>query len=302
MSYRRHLALALLFTALPLGVVPVKAADKKKDPTLIGDRNVAGKFNVFSIEKEMALGRQLDIEVRKQARIVDDPIVAEYINRLGQNLARNSDVTFPVSFSLIDSDDINAFTLPGGFIFVNTGTLRLSDNEAELASVLAHELGHAAARHATRQATRNDLISAGTLPLFLLGPWTGILAHSAASLAAPMFMFHFSREFETEADLLGIQYLWKAGYDPTASVDMFERVESTERRKPGSVSELFRTHPLTADRIEKTQKNIATLLPGRPEYIVNSSDYEAIRARLADLSQQRKPEPGKREHPTLLRN
>ena len=297
MSYRRHLAFALLCAALPLS-----AADKKKDPNEIGDRNVAGKLNVYSLEKEMALGRQLDIEVRKQARIVDDPIVSEYINRLGQNLARNSDVTFPVSFTLIEADDINAFTLPGGFIFVNTATLRLSDNEAELASVMAHELGHAAARHATRQATRNELVSAGTLPLFLLGPWTGLLAHSAASLATPMFLFHFSREFETEADLLGIQYLWKAGYDPSASVDMFERVESTERRKPGSVSKLFLTHPLTADRIEKTQKNIDELLPGRAEYIINSSEYEAVRDRLAELSQQHKPESKEREHPTLRRN
>jgi predicted Zn-dependent protease len=302
LSRRNYLASALLLAALPLAVLPAFAADKKKDPSEIGDRDVAGKLNVYSIEKEMALGKQLAIEVRKQARIVDDPIVSEYISRLGQNLARNSDVTFPVSFTLIDADDINAFTLPGGFIFINTGTLRLSDNEAELASVLAHELGHAAARHATRQATRNDLISAGTLPLFLFGGWTGLLAHSAAGLASPMFMFHFSRAFETEADLLGIQYLWKAGYDPTASVDMFERVESTERKQPGSVSKLFRTHPLTADRIVKTQKNIDELLPGRDTYVINTSEYEAIRARLAEISQQRKPDPKDRDHPTLRRN
>jgi predicted Zn-dependent protease len=287
----------LLIAALPLA-----AADKKKDPSEIGERNVAGSFNIYSLDKEMALGKQLAIEVRKQAKIIDDPIIAEYINRLGQNLARNSDVTFPVSFTLIDADDINAFTLPGGFIFINTGTLRLSDNEAELASVLAHELGHAAARHATRQATRDDMIAAGTVPLILFGGW-GLLAHEATSnLAAPMFMFHFSRAFETEADLLGIQYLWKAGYDPTAIVDMFERIESTERKQPGSVSKLFRTHPLTGDRIEKTQKNIDELLPGRSEYVLNTSEYEAIRERLADLTQQRRPDPKERERPTLKRN
>jgi predicted Zn-dependent protease len=281
--------------------LPLTAGDKKKDPTEIGDRNVAGSLNVYSLDKEMALGKQLAIEVRKQTKIVDDPIIAEYINRLGQNLARNSDVTFPVSFTLIDADDINAFTLPGGYIFINTGALRLSDNEAELASVLAHELGHAAARHATRQATRNDLITAGTLPLVLFGGWAGLLAHQATAAAGPMFMFHFSRAFESEADLLGIQYLWKSGYDPTASIDMFERVESTERKQPGSVSKLFRTHPLTADRIEKTQKNIDELLPGRDNYVVNTSEYEEVRARLAEISQQRKPDAGDRERPTLLR-
>jgi predicted Zn-dependent protease len=275
--------------------------DRKKDPNEIGGRNISGGLNIYSLEKEMALGKQLAIEVRKQAKVVDDPIVAEYINRLGQNLARNSDVEFPVSFTLIEADDINAFTLPGGFIFINTGTLRLSDNEAELASVLAHELGHAAARHATRQATRNDLISAGTLPLVLFGGWTGLLARQAATLAGPMAMFHFSRAFESEADLLGIQYLWKSGYDPSASVDLFERVESMERKQPGSVSKLFRTHPLTPERILRTQKDIDELLPGRSEYVINTSEYEAVRARLTEISQTRKPD-SKDQHPTLKRN
>jgi predicted Zn-dependent protease len=298
---KRFVTLAVCSLALPL-LAADKSADKKKDPTEIGDRNVAGRFNNFySIDKEIALGKQLSIEVHKQARVVDDPIVAEYVNRLGQTLTRNSDVTFPVSFTLIDADDINAFTLPGGFIFINTGMFRLSDNEAELASVAAHELGHAAARHATRQATRSDLIAASTIPLTIFGGWMGLLARPAASIAEPMALFHFSREFETEADMLGVQYLWKSGYDPNASVDMFERVESTERRHPGSVSKLFRTHPLTADRIEKTQKNIDQLLPSRQEYVLNTSEYEGVRARLAELALERKPDAKEQNHPTLRR-
>jgi predicted Zn-dependent protease len=262
-----------------------KKPDKKKDPTEIGDRNVAGRFNNFySVEKELALGRQLSIEVRKQARVIDDPIVSEYLNRMCQNLARNSDVTFPVTCTLLDSAEINAFTLPGGFVFVNTGMFRLSDNEAELASVLAHELGHAAARHATRQATRNDILAASTIPLTVFGGVAGLIMRPAAAVLEPMAFFYFSREFESEADLLGIQYLWKSGYDPSASVDMFERVESTERRHPGSVSKLFRTHPLTADRIEKTQKNIDEILPTRDAYILNTSEYEEVRARLEKVA------------------
>ena len=299
---KRLLIPALLLAALSSPAQDKKPSqDKKRDPNEIGDRNVAKGLNRYSIAQEMALGKQLSIEVRKQARVVDDSIVSEYINRLGQNLVRNSDVTFPVSFTLLEGEEINAFTLPGGFVFVNTGVLKLSDNEAELASVLAHELGHAAARHATRQATRNDIIAAGTLPLMVLGGWGGLAARQLATLAAPMAFFHFSREFETEADLLGIQYLWKAGYDPNASVDMFERVESTERRQPGSVSKLFRTHPLTPDRIEKTQKNIGELLPSRPEYVINTSEYEDVRARLNDLAQQHQPETKDHQHPTLKR-
>ncbi len=297
---RRFVVLGILTATVLSGAD--KKADKKSDPTEIGDRNVAGRFNNFySIDKEIALGKQLSIEVHKQARVVDDPIVAEYINRLGQMLARNSDVTFPVSFTLIDAEDINAFTLPGGFVFINTGMFRLSDNEAELASVLAHELGHAAARHATRQATRSDLLAATTVPLAIFGGWMGLLVRPAASIVEPMALFHFSREFETEADMLGIQYLWKAGYDPNASVDMFERVESTERRHPGSVSKLFRSHPLTADRIEKTQKNINTLLPNRPDYVLNTSEYEDVRARLSGVVRDLKAEPREQKGPTLRR-
>jgi beta-barrel assembly-enhancing protease len=290
-------------SAVALVLLPgLVAADKKKDPTAIGERKVSSGLNLYSLEKEIALGKQLSIEVQKQARIVDDPIVSEYLNRLGQNLVRNSDVTFPVSFTLIDADEINAFTLPGGFIFVNTGVFRLSDNEAELASVLAHELGHAAARHATRQASRDQMISLGTIPLSIMGGIPGLVARQAASLVAPMAFFHFSRAFETEADLLGIQYLWKSGYDPNASVDMFERVESTEKKQPGSVSKLFRTHPLTPDRIDQTQKNIAELLPGQKEYVINTSEYEAVRERLASLTAQRKEDPKEANRPTLRRN
>jgi len=297
---RNFLSIALsVLLVLPAGSF---AADKKKDPNAIGDRKVAGGPNFYSLEKEIALGKQLSIEVQKQARIIDDPIVAEYINRLGQNLVRNSDVTFPVSFTLIDADEINAFTLPGGFIFVNSGLLRLSDHEAELASVLAHELGHAAARHATRQATRDQMINISSIPLSIMGGAAGMAIRQAAAVAAPMAFFHFSRAFETEADLLGIQYLWKSGYDPNASVDMFERVESTERRQPGAVSKLFRTHPLTADRIEKTQQNIGALLPQHPEYVLNTSEYENVRTRLADLSAQRKPDPKAANKPTLRRS
>lgn len=270
-------AAAVLVAAVLSICAPAFGKDKKKDPAEIGDRNVSKGLNFYSLDQELALGKQLAIEVEKQAKIVDDPLVSEYINRLGQNLARNSDVTFPVTFQLIEADEINAFTLPGGYIFINTGLLKLSANEAELASAIAHELGHAAARHATRQASRNQLVSMGTLPLAVLAGPAGRLAVNAA---VPMAFLKFSREFETEADLLGLQYLWKAGYDPTASIDLFEALESTEKRQPGSVSKLFRTHPLTPDRIEKTQKNIDMLLPAREEYVLNTSEYEDIRSRV----------------------
>ena len=297
--------LAALLAAAFCAQIPAAPQDEKKDarknPTRIGDRNVAKGLNFYSIEQEMALGKQLSLEVQKEARIVDDTIVSEYVNRLGQNLARNSDTNFPVSFKVIESDEINAFTLPGGYIFINTGLMKLTANEAELASAMAHEIAHSAARHAGRQASRSRLFNIGSIPLVLLGGLGGMAARQTAGVAIPMAFLKYSREFETEADLLGLQYLWKAGYDPDASIDLFEEMESTERKQPGSVARLFRTHPLTPDRIEKTQKNIETLLPARSAYVVNTSEYESVRTRLGNLLKSQTAEADDSKRPTLRR-
>lgn len=274
--------LSPLLIATLLAPALALAGSSEKDPSDIGQRKVDKGLNFYTIAQEIALGKQLEIEVEKQAKILTDPIVSEYINRLGQNLVRNSDVAFPVSFRIIESDGLDAFTLPGGFIFIETGLIKLSSNEAELASALAHELGHAAARHATRQASRDRLLTMSTIPLIALGGVPGLSARQAANLLMPMAFVTFSRQYETEADLLGLQYLWKAGYDPNASIDLFEAMQSVERHKDGKVATLLRTHPPTAERIEKTQKNIDSL-PQRDSWVINTSEYEEVRARLYDL-------------------
>ncbi len=286
--------------ALLLSTFVAFAADnQKKDPETIGQRKVDGGINFYSVEKEIALGKQLAIEVERQAKLLDDRITCEYINRLTQNLVRNSDVKFPVTVKVIEDDVVNAFTLPGGFLFLNTGLIRLSESESELASVISHELGHVAARHYTRQASRANLLEASTVPLIFLGGIPGMAVREAATAAVPAGLFKFSRDFETEADLLGIQYLYKTGYDPSAAIDMFERIEATERKHPGAVSQLFNTHPLTSDRIVKTQQNIEKNLPARPEYVVNTSEYEDVRARLVTIQSVRKA-AAKPAAPTLL--
>src|SRR5947209_7584766 len=177
------------------------AKDKKKDPDEIGNRDVGKGINFYSIEKEMALGKQLAIEVEKQSKMVDDPIIGEYVNRLGQNLARNSDAKIPVSFKIIDSDSVNAFTLPGGYIFVNSGLIRVAETEAELAGAIAHEIAHVAARHSTRQQSRAQIASLATVPLIFLGGWTGYATRQAANVGIPMTFLTFSRAFEGEADM-----------------------------------------------------------------------------------------------------
>jgi predicted Zn-dependent protease len=276
------------------------AKDKKKDPNEIGNRNVAKGPNFYSVEKEIALGKQLAEEVRRQSKLVDDPIIGEYVNRIGQNLVRNSDATIPFSFQVVEGEQLNAFAFPGGFVFVYTGLIEAAETEAELAGAMAHEIAHVTARHITRQATRGQLVNYATIPLILLGGWTGYAVRQGASMAIPLSFLTFSRGYESEADMLGLQYMYKAGYDPTASIDLFERMLSLEKRKPGIIAKVFNTHPMTGDRIAKTQKNIDEMLPARPEFVVTTSEFNEVRARLKSQVVRRKDDDPNR--PRLRRS
>jgi len=293
----------IIATALCL-LAPVSLAaqskDKKSDPEQIGNRDVGKGVNFYSLEREIALGKQLAQEVEREARFVDDSVSAEYINRLAQNLARNSDIKIPVTAKLIDSSEVNAFALPGGFLFVNSGLVLKADTEAELASAMAHEIAHVAARHGTRQASRGQVINIASLPLIFLGGWAGLAVRQGAGLAVPLAFLKFSRAFEREADLLGLQYLYEAGYDPTAFIDFFERMEAMEKKKPGTVSELFRSHPNMAARIQLTQKNIQELLSIRPEYVISTSEFQDIKRQLTLVTNARRAAPEK-SGPTLRR-
>ncbi len=279
---------------------PIK--DPMKDPDKIGDRDVDGSLNWYSLEKEIALGKSLANELERQSKIIDDPVISEYVNRVGQNLVRNSDCKVPVTIKVLDTEEPNAMALPGGFFYVNSGLILLADNESELAGVMAHELAHIAARHGTRQATRGQLVNLATIPLIFMGGWAGFGARQAAGLAIPMGFLKFSRGFEAQADLLGLEYMYKAGYDPTGLVDFFERLQSLEKRKPGTVSKLFSSHPPTDDRIEAAQKNIALYLKQRPEYVVDTSEFENVKQRLMDLENRRKVAPEDANKPRLRRN
>lgn len=279
------------------------AGDKKKDPDEIGNRDVGKGVNFYSIEKEIGMGKQMAQEVERQAKIVDDPIIAEYVNRIGQNLVRNSDAKVPFTIKVIDSEEINAFALPGGFFFVNTGVLLNADNEAEMAGVMAHEIAHVAARHGTRQATRGQLVQYGTLPLIFVGGITGYAIYQGMGLAVPLGFLKFSRGFESEADMLGLEYIYKAGYDPQSFVDFFEKVQSQEKRKPGSVSKLFSSHPPTDDRIKNSQAVIQKYLKEKPEYVVTTSEFNDVKVRVMAMHNRRKVDDVKDAgRPTLRRN
>lgn len=298
----KRLSLSLAFTLVAAAfLAPLcSGKDKKKDPNEIGNRDVGKGINLYSLDKEIAMGKQLATEVARQAKLVNDPIVSEYVNRVGQNLVRNSDVTMPVTIQIIDDEALNAFTLPGGFVFVNSGLIRAAESEAELAGAMAHELAHVAARHATRQESRAQIVSMASLPLILLGGWTGYAIRQGANIGIPMQFLRFSRGFESEADMLGLQYMYKAGYDPVASIDIFERLESLEKRKPGVMAKVFSTHPMTEDRIKNVQKNIADL-PAKPEYVVNTSEFDQMRARLNVMHNRRKRDTQDPNRPVLRR-
>jgi predicted Zn-dependent protease len=281
---RRLLGLAAIFL-LSFSLV---ADNKKKDPDEIGNRDVGKGINFYSIEKEIALGKGLAQEVERQAKIIDDPIIAEYVNRVGQNLVRNSDAKVPFTIKVVDSEDVNAFALPGGFFFVNSGLILKAESEAELAGVMAHEIAHVAARHGTRQATRGEVMNLASIPLIFMGGWAGYGARQAASVLVPVGFLSFSRGFESEADMLGLQYMYKTGYDPGAFVDFFEKIQSLEKKKPGTMAKVFSTHPLTEDRIVTAQKNIQEMLKERPEYVVTTSEFGDVKTRLTALHNRRK--------------
>ncbi len=214
--------------------------------------------------------------------------MAEYVNRVGQNIVRNSDAKVPFTIKVVEDESVNAFALPGGFFFVNTGLILKADNEAELAGVMAHEIAHVAARHGTRQATKAELANYMSIPLIFMGGWAGYGIRQAAGFLVPMSLLKFSRAYESDADMLGLQYMYKTGYDPASFVDFFEKIEALEKKKHGAVAELFSSHPMTDDRIQAAQKNIQQNLEARPEYVVNTSEFNEVKNRLAMIENRRK--------------
>jgi predicted Zn-dependent protease len=304
------LSSALAFAlSISLSIGPALAANpqrplkEKENPQLIGKRDInKGQLNFYSLEKEVAIGRQMAAEVNRYSKFLDDPIVLEFVNRVAQNIVINSDIKVPVTVKVIDSSDINAFALPGGFLYVHRGLIEAADNEAELAGVIAHEAAHIAARHGVEQVSKGNLLSWASLPLIFLGGWGGFIINQAAGIAIPLTFLKFSRGAEKEADRLAAQYLWKTGYDPHSLITFFEKLQAKEKKKPGTLEKVFRSHPMTEDRIKEMRK-LLERFPERSEYQINSSGFIAVKARVGTVSRLRRvvEEKEERRRPTLKR-
>ena len=279
----------------------VTPKSSKEDVDAIGNRSVGKGVNFYSLEKEIALGKQLAQEVERSSKLIDDPIVTEYVNRVGQNLVRNSDARVPFTIKVIDSDQVNAFALPGGFFYVYTGLILRANEESELAGVMAHEISHVTARHGTKTATKGDIMQLASIPLSILIPysWAGYAIYQGMNLAIPLTFLKFSRDQEREADFLGLQYMYKAGYDPNSYVTFFERIQADEKRRPGTIPKVFSTHPPNAERIENAQKEIARILPAKQEYIVTTSEFDTVKARLRNIMFSKKAQDAGPNKPTL---
>jgi predicted Zn-dependent protease len=283
----------------------IKHDGGEADVDAVGNRNVGcgrGVGNWYSIERQVADGRRYSQMIESQVKLVNDPVIAEYVNRIGQNIVRNSDAQVPFTIKVIDSDVVNAMALPGGFFYVNSGLILAADEEAEMAGVMAHEIAHVSACHYGREMTRAQLLQMASIPLIFIGGAIGYGAYEASGLAIPMTFLKFSRTFEAQADYLGVQYMYRAGYDPSAFVSFFEKIQAMEKKKPGTLSKAFDTHPQTPDRIEKTQEEIRKILPSKAEYIVTTSEFDEVKGRLASIENRHKVlDPKDANKPSLRR-
>ncbi|HET9529771.1 MAG TPA: M48 family metallopeptidase [Blastocatellia bacterium] len=303
------LVIALMVMAGPASALAADDKNKEKakplkdkeNPMMIGKRDInKGSLNFYSQDKELRVGRQLAAEVDSKAKFVTDPAITEYVNRVGQNIVLRSDAKMPFTIKVIDSPEVNAFALPGGFLYINTGLIMAADSEAELAGVMAHEIAHVTARHGVEQASKGTLFQYLSIPLLFVGGVPGLILQNAVNVFVPLSFLKFSRGAEEEADRLGLQYMWAAGYDPTQMLSFFEKLKSKEKKNPGTIEKIFSTHPTTGKRVDKARTLLARF-PERDESMVSTSEFNGIKEKLVALTDAQRTGLGDDGMPTLKR-
>jgi len=278
-------AVLALFLILGTAVTSFAATRRHGDIENIGNRSIATRVwgifpNFISLEREIQIGQQVSAEFEQAARMIEDPVISEYVDRVGQNIVKHSDAKVPFHIKVVDSDEVNAFAFPGGFFYVNKGLLLEAENESELAGVMAHEISHVIARHATAMLSKQQILQFAQIPLlFVGGYWAQMAIQNGLGLGINLGLLGVTRASEKEADQLGIQYLWNTGYDPNSFVTFFEKLQDKEKTKPGSLSGWFRTHPYTLDRIAASLDE-QRYLPEKDNYMVNTSEFDRVKSRL----------------------
>lgn len=294
---------------LTLSVASYATDRRHGDVDKIGNRDITGRIwgifpNFVSLEKEIQLGQQVANDFEQTAKLIDDPVVSDYVNRVGQNIVKHSDAKVPFHIKVVDTDEVNAFAFPGGFFYVNKGLILEAENEAELAGVMAHEISHVTARHATARMSKGQILQLAAIPaLFVGGYWAQTAIQNALGLGINLELLGITRESEKEADQLGIQYLWNTGYDPNGFVSFFEKLQAQEKTKPTKVAGFFRTHPFATDRIAASMDE-QRYLPEKDNYIVNTSEFNRVKARLLAIDNAMKSDEASavdQKKPTLKR-
>lgn len=313
MNKIRFSALSMaVMSFLVLGVLTSAALGDRKhaDVEKIGNRDINGRVyvlfpNFISFDKEIQIGSQYAAEFEQTAKMYDDPVITEYVDRIGQNIVRHSDAKVPFHIKVVDTDEVNAFALPGGFFFVNKGLILAAENESELAGVMAHEISHVTARHATERLSKAQIMQFAAIPVLFMGGWIGMAAQNGVGLGINLELLGVTRESEREADQLGVQYMWNTGYDPNAYVTFFEKLQAKEKKKPGSLAGWFRTHPSTDDRI-LAAINEQRYLPEKDDYIFDTSEFQKVKNRIQAVDNiannaEMGKSPLERKRPTLKR-
>lgn len=260
----------------------------------LGAAAVPGQIFGLSEKREIELGTQAAAEIEKQQPVLPDKPTRRYVNRLGQALVHKSGRSnIAYQFRVINSPQINAFALPGGFIYVNRGLIEAADNESELVGVLGHEIAHVVARHSAEQIKRAQVagLGLGVLDLILGRGTRGQVASAAAQMVTAGTFFKFSRDMEREADRLGAKNVYDTGWEPNGMISFFEKLASLQKRQPNAVATFFSTHPNPSERAD----NIADLIesfPPRRDLRTDSRDFQNIKARLKRLPPAPPPRKG----------
>lgn len=238
-----------------------------------------GDFNLMSLQDEWALGQKLAADIALQLPLSQDPAVVGYVNEVGQRIVRQTEMAqMPWAFHVVNDPAINAFSIPGGHVYVNTGLITAAGNVSELSGVMAHEISHGVARHSTEQLSKAYGLE--ILATLVLGQNPAAYQTILAQIIGGGALARFSRDAEEEADKLGVHSMYRAGYNPRGMASMFEELLSREQRSPNSVARFFSTHPLTTDRIRKVTSE-AQKLPARGDLITDDPNYQAIRRRVS---------------------